>query len=314
MERLAAVPRLESRPRAAHRAAPPTPAEHILRLQRTAGNRAVARMLQRYPRMPRGGGPTATDLVGPVTGPFEGAVSSDTYEHQPAALRRVLDGSARDGSLYWIGLDREERSAVTQLYNRLQRLGLWSHAKRIRKVVKGTPPWCGFWVQGDTPSVELEGDTEGLVRALTASHKMCFDAGIGGSLHPGQHSFREVSETDSLHVSVGATDETREGRGQFSTAGRQHFDVHIDRHASPNAKKGLACEYDPTRTAAHQGREVVPGMLGKPKNRVRIGGFEIFPEDPTEGVRPEMFQRGDERDKAPMIAGFKWRFRGPWGM
>ena len=313
MERLAAVPRLESRPRAGHRAAPLTPAEHILRLQRTAGNRAVARMLQRYPRMPRGG-PTATDPVGPVAGPFEGAVSSDTYEHQPAALRRVLDGSARDGSLYWIGLDREERSAVTSSTTASSGWGSGATRSASARSSRARPPGAGSGVQGDTPSVEFEGDTEGLVRALTASHKMCFDAGIGGSLHPGQHSFREVSDTDSLHVSVGATDETREGRGQFSTAGRQHFDVHIDRHASPNAKKGLACEYDPTRTAAHQGREVVPGLLGKPKNRVRIGGFEIFPEDPTEGVRPEMFQRGDERDKAPMIAGFKWRFRGPWGM
>jgi len=272
----------------------------LLRLQRTAGNRAVTRLLQRRPiRMPPN--LMSTTLVGPVAGPFEGAVSSDPYERQPEALRRVLDASGSDGALWWMGLDRQQRFAVASIYNRFQRLGIWGYAKRIRKVVHGTPPWCGFWVQGDTPSVEFEGDAEGLMSALLASTKFCMDAGIGATLHAGQHSHREISDSDSLHVSVGTPESGRKGQGQFSTAGRNLFDAHIDRYASPKGKKGFACEYDPTRTAAHEGREVIPGLAGKVRGGwPRVGGFQVFPEDPSRStVRPEMFDRGDERDKAP---------------
>lgn len=288
----------------------------VLALQRSAGNRAVCHLLQRVPKAPNVGIMDAT-LVPPTAGPFEGAVSSAPYERQPADLRRVLDASHKsgDGEMYWLMLDRDDRFAVTALYNRFQRFGLWQWTKRIRKIEKRTPDWCGFWVDGDTATVRFEGDGDKLLNQVLPHPKFCFDAGIGGSLHQGQHSFREISTGDSLHVSVG---EGEKGHGGFQPAARGYFDAHIDRYASPSHKNGHACEYDPVRTAAHEGREVVPGLLGKPRKGLpRIGGIEILPDDPAGTVRPELIETKEDRERdkpTPPLIVWRGRFRGPWGM
>lgn len=285
----------------------------LLALQRSAGNHAVSRMLQRYPKAPKVGIMDAK-LVPPTAGPFEGAVSTDTYDRQPAALRRVLDASHSDGELFWLTLDREERAAIVTIYNRFQRFGLWQHTKRIRGVKKGTPSWCGFWVQGDTPSVELDGNADKLLDQLTTHPRFCFDAGIGGSLHAGQHSFREISDSDSLHVSVG---QIQKGHGGFQPSARGFFDAHVDRYASPSGKSGFACEYHVGRTGSHIGTEVVPGMVNKKlKGFPWIGGVEIFPHD-RPGPRPELFEGREERERdmpTPPMIGIKGRFRMPWGL
>jgi hypothetical protein len=311
----AAVGQLPARARGVSRR--PTghgPVAQVLALQRSAGNRAVCQMLQRVPKAPKVGIMDAK-LIPPTAGPFEGAVSSDPYERQPADLRRVLDASHKDGELFWLMLDREERFAVTALYNRFQRFGLWKWTRRIRQIKKGTPKWCGFWVQGDTASVLFEGDGDKLFDQVLTHPKFCFDAGIGGSLHQGQHSFREISNDDSLHVSVG---QEQKGHGGFQPAARDYFDAHIDRYASPSHKSGFNCEYDVVRTGQHEGREVVPGMLGKPrKGKPRVGGVEILPDDPSGTIRPELFETREDRERdkpTPVMIGWRGRFRWPWGM
>jgi len=347
MERLAAVERLvETRSRPGQRFGAPAvggPAQRVLALQRAAGNRAVTQMVQRcggtgcgcageqatcgpgctcprcsgallrrFPKAPPSGIMQGT-LDPPRIGPFEGAVSSDPYDRQPQRLLQVLEASG--GHFLWKKFDRDDRMAVTTIYNRISRLGLWPWVRKIHRVKKGTPPWCGFWVQGDTPSVEMEGDSDGLMKALLATARMCMDVGIGATLHPGQHSFREISEGDSLHLSVGPA--AGSGHGGFGSTGL--FDAHIDRYASPKGKKGFACEYDVGRTLSHEGQEVVGGMFGKKRKLwgvipVRLPGLEVFPEDPSQGIRPEMFERTD-RDKAPPpMIGIKLRFPNPWGM
>jgi hypothetical protein len=296
----------------------------VLQLQRTAGNHAVTDLLQRsrcgdrsraagastridfatdcckgrIQRQPAAGawGPTTTELVGPVPKPFEGAVSTDPYVKQPAALRSVIDASAKHDRVppsdWWEKLDGTQRLAVVSLYNRFQSRGIWGYAARIKSVYRGEPPWCNFEVAGDTPSVAFEGDAGGLMKALLASHKFCYDAGIGGMLHAGQSSHREISTSDSLHVSVGK--------------GKTDFDAHIDKYAPPNGKDGLACVYDPLRTMAHEGREVIPALVHK---KLHVGGFEVFPEDPgAPSLRPELFER-TERDKPPPpVVGITVRF------
>jgi hypothetical protein len=260
----------------------------------------------RVPKAPTVGIMDAT-LVAPTAGPFEGAVSSDAYDRQPAALRRVLDASHSDGELYWLRLDHEDRFAVVAIYNRLQRAGLWQWTRRIRSIKKGAPKLCGFWVQGDTPSVLFEGDGDKILDQVLTHPKFCMDAGIGGSLHPGQQSFREISDGDSLHVSLG---ESEKGHGGFQPTARNYFDAHIDRYASPSHKQGFACEYDVGRTIAHEGREVAPGLLHLP-------GIQFLPDDPAGTVRPEMFETREDRERdrpTPPLVAWRGRFRGPWGM
>jgi hypothetical protein len=308
--RSAAVPTTRSGPRPAPARGAPA---QLLALQRSAGNRAVGQVLQRYPKAP-GVGIMDAKLVPPTAGPFEGAVSSDPYERLPADLRRVLDASHKDGELFWLLLDRPDRFAVTAIYNRFQRLGLWRHTQRIRKVEKGTPKWCGFWVDGDTPTVRFEGDGDKLLDQVLTHPQVCLDAGIGGSLHQGQHSFREISSDDSLHVSIG---EGEKGHGGFQPAARGYFDAHIDRYASPSHKSGFACEYDIARTARHLGNEAIPGLANKPGGKVRVPGLQIFPGDPAETIRPELFETKEQRERdmaPPILIGWRGRFRGPWGM
>jgi hypothetical protein len=301
----------------------PSPLERILELQRTAGNRAVAGLVAQRDRKPL---PVPDPLdFGASPKPFEGAVSSDPYDRQPEALRVVIDESGRTmrlptsvyptteaekhkGALWWSRLDRQQQQAVVAIYNRMQTLGLWGHVHRITRVAHGECPVLkALHVSGDTPSVVFGGNASGMIGSLTGSSRMCYDAGVGGSLHAGQMSNREISDADSLHVSVGANPSLGRGEGDF--------DAHIDKYASPKGKRGLACEYDPVRTMAHQGREVVPSILHKgprlgPIRVPPIGGFELMPEDTSQAtVRPEMFENIErDEDKPPLAAGVTYRF------
>ena len=87
-------------------------------------------------------------------------------------------------------------------------------------------------------------DPEGIERRLADSDCFCRDTPVGKLYHRKQASFREISQTDSLHVTVGAD-------GLVTT--------HVDRH-SPLARRqpGGACRYSLLRVAAHN----VSGMAG----------------------------------------------------
>lgn len=310
------------RPPAAE-ARPPSAWAPVLQLQRTAGNRAVASVLaQRQVKKP----PMLDPLdFGSTPPPFEGALSTDPYDRQPAQLRAVLDESGKSlqlsrlektsqapnhpGQLFWSRLERWQQQAVVSIYNRMQSLGLWQHVGRIIRV---TPAECRvlkrFEVAGVTPSIVFGAKGDGMAGALISSGRMCYDAGIGGSLHGGQMSNREISEGDSIHVSVGRSHDPELGDDG-------DFDAHIDKYASPKGKRGIACEYDPARTAAHLGREVVPGMVHRGKvfgiPVPPIGGFELLPEDEGKSrIRPEMFETERDEDKPGLAAGVTWRFGG----
>lgn len=80
-------------------------------------------------------------------------------------------------------------------------------------------------------------DPAGLERRLADSDCFCRDTAVGKLYHRKQTSFREISPTDSLHVTVGED-------GLVTS--------HVDRH-SPLARRqpGGACRYSPLRIAAH---------------------------------------------------------------
>ncbi len=87
-------------------------------------------------------------------------------------------------------------------------------------------------------------DPQGLRRRLADSDCFCRDTAVGKLYHRKQASFREISPTDSLHVTVGDD-------GLVTS--------HVDRH-SPLARRqpGGACRYSLLRVAAHN----VSGMAG----------------------------------------------------
>lgn len=87
-------------------------------------------------------------------------------------------------------------------------------------------------------------DPESLQRRLADSDCFCRDTAVGKLYHRRQASFREISPTDSLHVTVSED-------GLVTT--------HVDRH-SPLARRqpGGTCRYSILRVAAHN----VTGMAG----------------------------------------------------
>ncbi len=89
------------------------------------------------------------------------------------------------------------------------------------------------------PGVSFESpDPAALVANLEASDRFCRDTTIGRLYHPNRVSYREISASDSLHVSVG------EGN---------QVSAHVDRH-SPLATTrcgGPECRYSLLRIAAH---------------------------------------------------------------
>ena len=104
-------------------------------------------------------------------------------------------------------------------------------------------------------------------RRLAESDCFCRDTPVGKLYHRKQASFREISPTDSLHVTVGED-------GLVTS--------HVDRH-SPLARRqpGGACRYSLLRVAAHN----VSGMAGD-LVRLVVGPRPPRAADPEAGTGP----------------------------
>jgi outer membrane protein OmpA-like peptidoglycan-associated protein len=197
------------------------------------------------------------------------------FDDQPAELQRVLLASSfKDPKAWFAELDDERRMALSGIFNRLCSAGVWCHVTSIVKIEAGEAPVGDlFAVPGVTPSVHFTTPGDALLNALTATGKFCWATGTGASQHFGQSTFREISGSDSLHVSIGKP------RGQF--------DAHIDRY-SPAVEPGGFCSNAPTAAALrHIGREVVPEKVRKGFSFFGLfhvpgpAGFQFFPEEPS---------------------------------
>ena len=201
------------------------------------------------------------------------AISVDRFDKQPEDLRRVLRASFNDDAGWFEGLDRERRMALTSIFSRMCRYGVWSHVSRILRVLPGEAPLRAaghtFIVPGSTASVYfMTPSWEALHRALMATGKFCMAHGTGAREHKGQTTLREISGSDSLHISLGP--------------GNQ-FDAHIDNHSPVPGSTGTSfCSNDPTPEALrHIGLEVVSGKV----RRISRIPLQVFRDpDPTPTV------------------------------
>ncbi len=152
-----------------------------------------------------------------------------------------------------------------------------------------------FAVPGSTPSVYfLSPSGKALLQALMATGRFCIARGIGASLHRHQTTLREISGSDSLHISIGPD-------------GNQ-FDAHVDRYSPvPDSPGSIFCPNDLSIAALrHIGREVVPEWVRK---KTGIPGVQLFPDfELTPTVpRPEPATR-QEAGLPPPLVGITWRF------
>jgi hypothetical protein len=203
------------------------------------------------------------------------------FDDLAADLRNVLEASFTerkfgcprgiDAANCFNRLNAGARIILTSLYNRLSRFGLWSHV-----LYTG-----GIWTNGMGGAHFTVKDRLSFFSSLLASGRFCVDTAVGGMLHRGATSVREISTGDSLHLILSSGD---------------GVSAHIDA-ISPVAgrQEGGLCRYEPTAAAAHIGREVVP---------LAIPGLQIFPEPrPTFGL-PE------RETPPPEFIRFEFRFRG----
>ena len=223
------------------------------------------------------------------------AVSVDRFDKQPAELQRVLRNSSKDPAGAFAKLDPERRFALTSIFNRLCRYRVWCHVRQVLKIDAGEAPVLiadrVFNVPGRTASVHFmsfSGDR--LSEALMATGRFCMAYGIGASQHPGQTTLREISASDSLHVSIGPGDK---------------FDAHIDRFSPvPEHPGSSRCSNRPSVAAlAHIGRELVPELV---RRKTGIPGVQVFPE-PTAPF-PRSVPTPRQEPDSPPIVGITWRF------
>jgi outer membrane protein OmpA-like peptidoglycan-associated protein len=203
------------------------------------------------------------------------AVSVDRFDNQPAALRGLIKRSFNDPEGWFGRLSPELRLALTSIFNRLCQYGLLCHVHLIVRPDAGEAPAVvldrRFNVPGSTPSVYFISPSGGaLFDALMATGRFCMAFGAGATLHPKQTTLREISGSDSLHISIGP--------------GNQ-LDAHIDRYSAVPEHPGSSfCSNEPSPAAVgHIGREVVPEMVRK---ILGLPGLEAFPEPPPQAPVP----------------------------
>jgi hypothetical protein len=225
------------------------------------------------------------------------------FDEQPPDLQQVLAASFEDPATWFEQLDSGRRFALSSIFNRLCGFKVWCHVRSVRTVFSGEPPVGDlFSVPGSTPSVHFtthNGDA--LLDALMATGRFCQAIGTGASQHPGQSTLREISGSDSLHVSIGPGDQ---------------FDVHIDRYSPVVEHPGSSfCPNAPSAAAVgHIGRELVPEKIRKGFSLFGLHipgppGVQVFPEDPAPALSA-MPQPGTGAPRpSPSLVGIT--FQGP---
>jgi hypothetical protein len=247
-------------------------------LQRTAGNRALARQIpkvaldaieraQRRPvpdlsprrladRNPQWG--TAKPKPDAPKPPKEYSTRSDasSWKALPEALREVLARSwGENAEGRWsVGTSDRARGYVTRIYNRMLDYDLWEHVRYVHGVEPGEAPVdLGFTklrvVGGTSQSLVFEVyDGQALRDKMLDGKTFSKDGTFTGLAHRGQDSLREytVKTRDGLHLSIG--DSTR-------------ADAHIDEVSPTNPPQGIWTDVDIVKGLEHHWLELWPEFI-----------------------------------------------------
>jgi len=215
------------------------------------------------------------------------------FDKQPPDLQRVLTQSFKDPKAWLRNLDSDRCLALASIFNRMCRYGIWGHVRSILRIDAAEPPVIladrVYQVPGRTASVYFTSvSADSLINALKATGKFCTASGLGASQHKGQTTLREISESFSLHISVGPDN---------------LFDAHIDLYSPAPEHTGSAfCSNSPTQAAiTHIGREVFPEKFRK---YTGIPGVQVFPDfQLTANIqRPEPTTRQDADVPPPFVS------------
>jgi hypothetical protein len=218
----------------------------------------------------------------------------DRFDKQPADLQSVIAKSFKDPAGWFARLDPESRFALTSIFSRMCQYGVWCHVRLILKIGAGEEPVIiadrFLQVPGRTPSVYFMSlGRNALIDALMATKRFCRAHGLGASQHPGQITLREISKSDSLHISIGPGDK---------------FDAHIDKYSPVTERPDseLCSNFPAVAALTHIGRELLPEWL---RRVTGIPGMQVFPEPvpPPPGTTPR--QEAD----SPPIVGITWHTR-----
>ncbi|HZF11420.1 MAG TPA: OmpA family protein [Thermoanaerobaculia bacterium] len=197
------------------------------------------------------------------------------FDEQPPDLQKVLTASFKAPALWFQQLDTESRMALSGIFNRMCSFGVWCHVSQVLKIDPGEALVGDLLsVPGATPSVHfLNPGGNTLLDALMATGRFCQATGAGASQHPGQSTLREISGSDSLHISIGPGNQV---------------DAHIDRNSPVTQHPGSSfCSNAPSADAVgHIGKELAPEKVRKGfslfgRHIPGPAGFQVFPDDPA---------------------------------
>jgi outer membrane protein OmpA-like peptidoglycan-associated protein len=263
---------------------------------------------------------TTKPEVMPSCRPTNCSAYGNSFDQQPTDLLLVLTRSfpPRTNAEAWFReLGGERRLALQQIFNRLCQYGVWCHVRLVLKIDAGEPPVLLadriFDVPGLTPSLYFMSPAGNALReALMDTGRFCEAYGAGASQHPGQSTLREISGSDSLHVSIGPGDQV---------------DAHIDKFSPVPEHPGSSfCSNAPSPAAVgHIGREVFPEkfrqlvheltrwMAFGPFTIVRdilrtaSAGVQGFPELPLTPTVPQPEPATRQDIVPPPVVSITWR-------
>jgi hypothetical protein len=173
---------------------------------------------------------------------------------QPAELREVVylsfpsRNTPKEPEQWFHDLTDRQKSAFTALYNALRAKDLVRFMNTIHSIDNGEPHFWGLEQEGNTVSLKLIGDTDGLNQRLgdpTTQGQVSLDSPFMSMMHAGQKSYRERTSGPGLHISVGP--------GKF-------WDVHLDAHPPVRGQEAESEAELTTRFLMHGLQELFPNM------------------------------------------------------
>jgi RHS repeat-associated protein len=190
-------------------------------------------------------------------------------------------------------LSNREFAALTSVYERMKERGLSKYIEYV----------TGFGTAGELSITFSISDESAFKDALfgvnrkgdpfdysSGARGFSQDPGFYNKFHKGSESFREISATDSLHISV---------------YNKNHVTAHIDRDSPVALDTGPITSMDPVRGLRHQGREAggpqvgatVLGWFHVPESISLSPGMQFFPDQPLgRGERPGIYYVGFGKD------------------